>query len=77
MIRSLAFQNNQVEATMIFYVALFHNSKIIKIKRWTLGGPVEEGKIMQTLFDLNGNRFMCTDNPPVHDWNFLLPFLTI
>ena len=70
MVRSLTFQNNQAEVAMNFYVALFENSTIIKIKRWAKGGPVEEGKIMQATFDLNGNRFMCSDSPPVHDWDF-------
>ena len=70
MIRSLTFQNNQAEAAMNFYVALFENSTIINIKRWTKGGPVEEGKIMQATFELDGNLFMCSDSLPVHDWDF-------
>jgi len=32
--------------------------------------PVEEGKIMHATFDLNGKLFMCSDSPPIHDWNF-------
>ena len=38
MIRSLTFQNNQAEAAMNFYIALFENSTIINIKRWAKGG---------------------------------------
>ena len=25
---------------------------------------------MKATFELNGNMFMCSDSPPVHDWNF-------
>jgi len=25
---------------------------------------------MHGIFDLNGNQFMCSDSPPIHDWGF-------
>lgn len=67
---SLTFQNNNAEAAMNFYVSLFDNSEITHITRWPAGGPVDEGKIMQARFVLDGNQFMCSDSPPVHDWDF-------
>jgi predicted 3-demethylubiquinone-9 3-methyltransferase (glyoxalase superfamily) len=70
MITSLTFQDNNAENAMNFYVELFDNSKIIKIQRWGKEMPVEEGRIMQATFELNGNLFMCSDSPPVHDWDF-------
>ena len=66
----LTFQDGNAESAMNFYVELFDNSKIIKIQRWGKDGPVEEGRIMRATFELNGNLFMCSDSPPVHDWNF-------
>lgn len=69
-ITSLTFQDNKAENAMNFYVGLFDNSRIIKIQRWGKGGPVAEGRIMQATFELNGNLFMCSDSPPVHDWDF-------
>ena len=69
-ITSLTFQDNHAEDAMNFYLELFANSKIISIKRWGKEGPVEEGKIMQATFELNGSLFMCSDSPPVHQWNF-------
>ncbi len=66
----LTFQDNNAENAMNFYVELFDNSKIIDLKRWGKGGPGEEGKIMHATFELNGSRFMCSDSPPVHNWNF-------
>ena len=70
MARFLTFQDNNAENAMNFYVELFDNSKIVSVNRWGKGGPVEEGKIMQAIFDLNGNLFMCSDSPAVHDWDF-------
>jgi len=66
----LTFQDNNAETAMNFYVALFENAKIVEIQRWGKEGPVEEGKIMHATFELNGSRFMCSDSPPVHEWNF-------
>ena len=42
------------------------------MSRWPKGAPVEEGKIMQATFELDGNFFMCSDSPSVHDWDFTL-----
>lgn len=66
----LTFQDNNAESAMNFYVELFDNSKILDIQRWGNNGPVEEGKIMNATFDLNGSLFMCSDSPPIHDWDF-------
>ena len=70
MIRSLTFQDQNAEVAMTFYVALFDNSSVLKLSRWPKGGPVKEGLIMQATFELDGNRFMCSDSPPVHEWDF-------
>lgn len=70
MITSLTFQDNNAENAMNFYVEVFDNAKVISVKRWQKGGPGEEGKIMQALFSLDGNLFMCSDSRPVHDWDF-------
>jgi predicted 3-demethylubiquinone-9 3-methyltransferase (glyoxalase superfamily) len=66
----LTFQDNNAENAMKFYVELFENSKIVKVQRWGKEAPVEEGRIMHATFDLNGKLFMCSDSPPIHDWNF-------
>lgn len=70
MIRSLTFQDGKAENAMNFYIELFSNSKIVSLNRWENGAPVVEGKIMQATFELDGNLFMCSDSPSVHDWNF-------
>lgn len=70
MIRSLTFQDNNAEKAMNYYLGVFPNSKVTNVSRWPKGAPVEEGKIMQATFDLDGNLFMCSDSPAVHDWGF-------
>ncbi|AEH02559.1 VOC family protein [Lacinutrix sp. 5H-3-7-4] len=69
-IRSLTFQDGNAENAMNFYINIFKNSKIINLKRWEKNAPMAEGKIMQATFNLDGNLFMCSDSPPIHDWNF-------
>ena len=66
----LTFQDNNAENAMNFYMELFDNSEIIKVQRWGEGGPGDEGKIMHAVFSLDGNLFMCSDSPAIHDWDF-------
>lgn len=70
MLRSLTFQDHNAEPAMTFYVELFDNSRVLEVKRWGEGAPVEAGRIMQATFELDGNLFLCSDSPAVHDWNF-------
>lgn len=70
MTTSLTFQNGKAEDAMNMYVELFDNSKVISIQRWPTQDAGEEGKIMQGRFELNGNQFLCSDSPAVHDWDF-------
>lgn len=66
----LTFQDNRAEEAMNFYMGLFDNSKIVKIQRWGNEAPGEEGTIMHAIFELDGNLFMCSDSPPIHEWGF-------
>jgi len=66
----LTFQDGNGENAMDFYMSIFENSEVIKIQRWGKEGPGEEGKIMHAIFSLNGDRFMVSDSPPIHDWDF-------
>ncbi|MCG8331115.1 MAG: VOC family protein [Chitinophagales bacterium] len=70
MITSLTFQDKNAENAMNFYVELFDNSKIINVLRWGKEDPTVEGTIMQATFELDGNLFMCSDSPAIHDWDF-------
>ncbi|MEM7372384.1 MAG: VOC family protein [Bacteroidota bacterium] len=66
----LTFQKEDAEEAMNLYISLFEKSEILDLKRWGKDGPGKEGTIMQATFTLNGKLFMCSDSPPVHDWDF-------
>lgn len=66
----LTFQKNDAGLAMNFYVGLFENSRIVEIQRWGKEGPGKEGTVMLGEFELNGQRFMCSDSPAVHNWDF-------
>ncbi len=66
----LTFQKEDAEKAMNFYISLFENSKVLEVKRWGPGMPSKEGTIMQATFQLNGSLYMCSDSPPVHEWDF-------
>lgn len=66
----LTFQKEDAEEAMNFYVNLFDNSEVIEVKRWGAGMPSKEGTIMHATFQLNGRLFMCSDSPPIHEWDF-------
>ncbi len=66
----LTFQKGDAEEAMNFYISLFENSKVIDIQRWGKEGPGDLGTIMHATFELNGLQFMCSDSPPIHNWDF-------
>ncbi|NKI32255.1 VOC family protein [Muricauda sp. DJ-13] len=66
----LTFQKEDAEQAMNFYVSLFDNSKVIDIERWGPGMPSKEGTIKYATFQLNGSLYMCSDSPPIHEWDF-------
>lgn len=70
MIRSLTFQDNNAEHAMNFYMEVFEHSEVLNLQRWPANSPGKEGTIMQATFSLNGNLFMVSDSPPVHEWDF-------
>ncbi len=64
------FQKEDAEQAMNFYVGLFKNSEVIEVKRWEEGGPGKVGTIMHATFTLGDKLYMCSDSPPIHDWDF-------
>ena len=66
----LTFQKEDAEEAMNFYTSLFDNSEILKIDRWGPQMPGKEGTVMHAVFKLGDSYFMCSDSPPVHEWDF-------
>lgn len=66
----LTFQKGNAEEAMNYYMSLFDDAELIKLQRWEAGAPSKEGTVMHAIFRLNNQLFMCSDSPPVHDWDF-------
>ena len=69
MITSLTFQDNNAENAMNFYVALFNNSKVVKLNVGPRAVRSKKAKSCRPLSNLMA-PFMCSDSPAVHDWDF-------
>ncbi len=67
---SLTFQKGDAEQAMNFYTGLFEDAEVLSVQRWPEASPGEEGQIMTAQFSINGMLFICSDSPPVHDWDF-------
>ena len=75
---SLWFDNNAEEA-MNFYVSVFKNAKIVSIKRYPEGyteGPLAGmgGKVLNGIFEIEGQRFFCLDGGPIFKFNESISF---
>ena len=66
----LTFQKGNAEEAMNYYLKVFENSEIAEVKRWGPEMNEYEGKVMHATFILDGNLFMCSDSPPIHEWDF-------
>src|SRR5687768_8433215 len=58
------------EEAMDFYVSQFPGAAIDEIERWGADDQGVEGSVKLATFTLNGQKVMCTDSPPVHDFTF-------
>jgi predicted 3-demethylubiquinone-9 3-methyltransferase (glyoxalase superfamily) len=76
---SLWFDNNAEEA-MNFYVSVFKNSRIVSIKYYPEGyteGPLAgmSGKVLNGVFEIEGQRFVCLDGGPIFKFNESISFI--
>lgn len=66
----LMFQDGRAEEATRWYVEVFRDGRVISAERWGAGEPGREGTLKTGLFELAGQRIMCTDSPPVHAFTF-------
>ena len=64
----------KAEEAMNFYASIFPQTNIISIARYGLGEAGVEGSVMQALFSLNGQEFMCIDSSVQHAFTFTPSF---
>lgn len=60
----------KAEEAMNFYISLFEQSEIISIQHYGPNEAGAEGSVVQALFSLNGQVFMCIDSSVKHDFTF-------
>lgn len=65
----LMFEGKAEEA-MNFYISLFPGSSIVSISRYGKEGPGQEGSVVQAVFSLGDQRFMCIDSHVKHQFTF-------
>jgi len=70
----LMFQDGKAEEAMEYYTSLIEDSEIKSITRYGAEGPGEEGTVVQAVFSLKGQDFMCIDSHINHEFTFTPSF---
>ncbi|WP_210471704.1 VOC family protein [Sporosarcina sp. 6E9] len=70
----LMFQGGIAEEAMNYYTSLIEDSEITSITRYGAEGPGEEGTVVQAVFSLKGQEFMCIDSHVDHEFTFTPSF---
>lgn len=60
----------QAEEAMNFYISVFDNAEIIQITRYGPNEIGKEGTVVNAVFSLMGQLFMCNDSNVEHDFGF-------
>ena len=56
--------DDQAEEAMNFYVSIFKNSKVGRVRRYGEAGPGPKGSVMSATFQLEGQEFMALNGGP-------------
>ncbi|KMY53848.1 3-demethylubiquinone-9 3-methyltransferase [Bacillus sp. FJAT-27231] len=70
----LMFQDGKAEEAMDFYTSLIKDSEIKSIVRYGANQAGDEGTVMQAVFSLKGQEFMCIDSNVKHQFSFTPSF---
>jgi predicted 3-demethylubiquinone-9 3-methyltransferase (glyoxalase superfamily) len=65
----------QAEDAAKFYVALFDNSRILKVVRYCAAGPGPAGTAMTVAFELNGTKFTALNGGPLFKFSEAVSFV--
>ncbi len=64
----LMFEGNAEEA--MNYYSLFEQSEITSVSRYGANEAGKEGSVMQAIFTIKGQEFMCIDSVISHEFTF-------
>jgi predicted 3-demethylubiquinone-9 3-methyltransferase (glyoxalase superfamily) len=70
----LMFQEGKAEEAMNHYISIIDDSEIISIIRYGANESGDEGTVMQAIFSLKGQEFMCIDSNVKHQFSFTPSF---
>ena len=70
----LMFQDGKAEEAINFYTSLIEDSEIKRIVRYGANEAGDEGTVMQAVFSLKGQEFMCIDSNVKHQFSFTPSF---
>ena len=70
----LMFQGGKAEEAMNYYTSIIKDSEIKSIVRYGVNEAGDEGTVMQAVFALKGQEFMCIDSNIKHQFSFTPSF---
>ncbi|GAQ18422.1 3-demethylubiquinone-9 3-methyltransferase [Oceanobacillus picturae] len=70
----LMFQDGTAEEAMNYHTSLIEDSEIKNIVRYGANEAGEEGTVMQAVFSLKEQEFMCIDSNVKHEFSFTPSF---
>jgi predicted 3-demethylubiquinone-9 3-methyltransferase (glyoxalase superfamily) len=70
----LMFEDGKAEEVMNYYVSIIDDSEITSIVRYGANESGDEGTVMQAIFSLKGQEFMCIDSNVKHQFTFTPSF---
>lgn len=69
----LMFQG-QAEEAMKYYTSLIEDAEILSLTRYEENETGADGQVMQAVFSLKGQKFMCMDSQVTHGFTFTPSF---
>ncbi len=66
--------DNQAEQAAQFYTAVFPNSNITKVTRYTEAGPGEPGSVVTVEFEIDGQTFVALNGGPAFQFSEAISF---
>jgi predicted 3-demethylubiquinone-9 3-methyltransferase (glyoxalase superfamily) len=64
------FQDGSAQAALDLYFAVFPDSRMVRVERYSQGEQGPAGTIKVAVFTLCGREFMCSDSPIKHGFSF-------
>ena len=74
-IRPCLWFDDRIEEAVNLYVKVFPSAKILDVSRYGEAGPLEPGKVLTMIFELEGQEFMALNGGPQFHFTEAVSFL--